>query len=149
MTVLYFFAGPSRQGDLGWNICAIGLKKNIILRVIKVYFKRDEAHDLLSEQLQSAMIADIRGNLVNFVFLSPPCSTWSRSLFNRLAIGPLPLRSKTHPWGFPWLTGARKEKIAAANSLMRFSLMVIDAACSADVGGDAGAPGGPGGIPRR
>ena len=60
---------------------ALGLKKGLIIRVIEVDFQRGKAHDLRGESLQGALLADIQGNLIDYVFLSPPCSTWSRSLY--------------------------------------------------------------------
>ena len=35
------------------------------------------------------------------------------------------MRSRSFPWGFPWLEGVRKEKVDAANVLMRRSIDVM------------------------
>ena len=72
---------------------------------------RDKSHDLLNSDLQHALIADVQGHAVDFLSICPPCATWSRALLNKLIKGPLPLRSKVHPWGSPWLSGVRKDKI--------------------------------------
>ena len=55
------------------------------------------------------------------VIASPPCNTWSRATLNPSS-GPRPLRSSTHLWGFPWLSGPRKSKLEDANALMRITL---------------------------
>ena len=76
LTVLYLFAGPSRQEDLAWHLRAIGLQRGLVIRVIEVGWQRDASHDLLDLDFQGAVLADIERNIIDFVFLSPPCSTW-------------------------------------------------------------------------
>ena len=59
------------------------------------------------------------------VLMSPPCGTWSRAPWAN-QVGPRPLRSANHPWGFPWLEGARQQKVADSNCFIRFCLQVLE-----------------------
>ena len=133
-TVLYLFAGPSRENDLAHHLRAKGLQSGVVIRVVEVDVCRDVKHDLLREDLRLVILSSIEGCLIDFLVLSPPCASWSRSLFNRMVKGPLPLPSRTHPWGFPWLTGVRKAKLMRANSLTKFAIKVMTAACEAGIG---------------
>eukprot|EP00435_Cladocopium_sp_Y103_P039389 s3778_g10.t1 len=48
--------------------------------------------------------------------MSPPCGTWSRVRFQwQLHPGPRPQRNRSWPWGFPWLSAARRKNVDLAN----------------------------------
>ena len=115
-TILYLFSGPNRDKDLAHHLRAKGLEDGMVVRVVEIDVVRNSEHDLLRRDLQLVILSDIENCFVEFVVLSPPCASWSRALFNRMVKGPLPLRSKTHPWGFPWLTGVRKAKLMRAST---------------------------------
>eukprot|EP00434_Breviolum_minutum_P035272 symbB.v1.2.031217.t1/scaffold3599.1/size55909/2 len=85
---------------------------------------RGPHQDLLEEKTQKDLLARIaRGEFIA-VILSPPCASWSRAPWaNRW--GPRPLRTVLHPWGMPWLEGAKLEKVAKSNGMIRFCIQVI------------------------
>ena len=51
-TVLYLFAGPSRENDLACHLRARGLEYGIVVRVVEVDGVRDPGHDLLRRDIQ-------------------------------------------------------------------------------------------------
>ena len=85
---------------------------------------RGPHQDLLEEKTQKELLARIaRGEFIA-VILSPPCASWSRAPWaNRW--GPRPLRTVLHPWGMPWLEGAKLEKVAKSNGMIQFCIQVI------------------------
>ena len=50
--------------------------------------------------------------------ITPSCNTWSRLPWSS-SPGPKPLRSRRHPWGFPWLTGPALAKCTLGNSFVK------------------------------
>ena len=85
---------------------------------------RSPNQDLLDEGRQQMLLARIaRGEFIA-VIMSPPCASWSRAPWAN-KWGPRPLRTVLHPWGMPWLEGAKLEKVASSNCMIRFCLKVI------------------------
>ena len=88
-TILYLFSGTSREKDLAHHLRAQGLEAGIVVRVVEVDVVRNPEHDLLRRDLQLAILSDIENCLIDMVVLSPPCASWSRSLFNRMVNRPI------------------------------------------------------------
>lgn len=89
--------------------------------------------DLTQSWVQELIIREVELGRVSCVHLGPPCGTASkarcipikRKLIRKGAPNPQPLRSSSHPLGFPWLKGINKAKVLAANCLYEFSAKLI------------------------
>ena len=81
--------------------------------------------DLLQDERRQRILESLRRGDYIAVLMSPPCGTWSRAPWAN-QFGPRPLRSSSHPWGFPWLEGARLQKVANSNCFIRFCLEVLE-----------------------
>ena len=98
--------------DAGWE-----------LEAHEIDLKRGKGFDLTQERLQSKILSDIAAGLFHCVICTPPCSTWTRvRMANRR--GPPPLRSKEHPWGYPWVKRRFQHELDLGNELVRFSIEV-------------------------
>ena len=53
------------------------------------------------------------------VLCTPPCSSFSRVMWSNNN-GPQPIRSASHPEGYPWLRGAEARKAHLGNTLVNF-----------------------------
>ena len=71
------------------------------------------------------MLEQIRRGDFDILATSPPCNTFSRA--RGVGPGPQPLRAKTQPRGFPWLTGGKKHEVTQANKLVDFSVKALEA----------------------
>ena len=126
---MYLFAGKKRQADVGSCLNKMHSDGRIALRLIEFDIERSETHDLRSNDLWDQITARLRKGRW-FLIVSPPCNTFSRARFQwRLHPGPRPLRSRTWPKGFPWLSGLNQAIVNEANE---FVLKCLDA-CSVAV----------------
>ena len=97
--------------------------------------------DLTQVWVQELIIREVQLGRIDCVHLGPPCGTASRArnipikrkLIKKGAPNPQPLRSSTHPLGFPWLKGVNRAKVLAANCLYEFSAKLILICNSHDV----------------
>ena len=72
-------------------------------------------------------------NEFDIIVLSPPCAGWSRAPWAN-PWGPRPLRAAgQHVWGFPWLEGARKQKLELSNNLVGFAIEAMELALQVSV----------------
>jgi hypothetical protein len=85
---------------------------------------RDASHDLSDLAVQKELPKRICSGQFDVIIISPPCNTWSRVLYAN-PWGPKPIRSFRHPMGFPWLQGALLQKATAGNTLVLFSVEVL------------------------
>ena len=126
LRVLYLFAGTDRKTSV----------RSVLERFSKFYSEgftieceewdicRGPHQDLLEEKTQKDLLARIARGEFTAIILSPPCASWSRAPWaNRW--GPRPLRTVLHPWGMPWLEGAKLEKVAKSNGMIQFCIQVI------------------------
>ena len=60
----------------------------------------------------------------DFVVISPPCGSWSRSNWAN-DDGPRPIRDRTPPWGLPNLRAAQQKRDTAGNEFIHFSIRTI------------------------
>ena len=133
LKVMYLFAGKRRQSDVGSLLRAAeeAGQFNLVLKEIDI--ERGPDHDLRDEQLWESIFAELQqGDW--FLIVSPPCNSFSRARFQyRKHPGPRPLRNRTWPKGFPWLSRHNKQIVEEANSFIEQCL----AACrfSAAAGG--------------
>ena len=122
--VLYIFAGKPRKADIRSELMDVAVANGREISVEEVDICRGSAHDLLDDRVFNIYLHKIRQRHYDVVIVTPPCNTFSRARCNK-GSGPPPLRSRVYPWGFPWLYGARKDKIDKANILMRRSFEVM------------------------
>ena len=85
---------------------------------------RHGAHmDMTQKACQQEFFNKMRAGAFLFIWFGTCCKTFSRA--TGAGPGPQPVRSNEHVWGFPDLTGARKEKTMLANKLAKFTLKAI------------------------
>ena len=121
--LLYLFAGAEGQTSVVSYLRALLKTKGWQLEALEIDIKRSESSDLTRHRLQDEIIEDISKGKHRVAICTPPCSTWSRvRMANRR--GPLPLRSKDHPWGFTWVKQRFKIEVELGYELVRFSIRV-------------------------
>ena len=108
LSVLYIFAGEKRRSDPRSFLEELLELECRSLVMDEIDILRDpEGHDVLQQSVWAALIQKIENGAYNIVIATPPCNTWSRAVWAN-TLGPKPCRSRSHPWGFPWLEGAVK-----------------------------------------
>ena len=127
VNILYLFSGIERKADLRHYLVSRGAEMGFEVTVMELDTARNPNHDLTSDELWASVLEDIASDVYHSLAESPPCETFSRSLFNH-GPGPRPLRTKQHPWGFPWLQGRLKDNIDTANLLIRRSIEACNVA---------------------
>eukprot|EP00973_Karenia_brevis_P065301 9070731-Karenia_brevis.AAC.1 len=65
----------------------------------------EKLHDLAEEAVWDKVCKEVR--TADVVLVTPPCNTHSRALWAN-PNGPCPVRNKSYPRGFPWLSGPDK-----------------------------------------
>ena len=124
--MLYLFAGTKRSTSVAATLEKFShhYGESFTIEVEEWDICRGQEFDLLGEKVQEDLLRRIRGGEFSAVIMSPPCASWSRALWaNRW--GPRPLRTRVHPWGLPWLEGARLKKVADSNCMVRSCLQVL------------------------
>ena len=125
--------GIKRRNDIAAKLDAIVNKAGgMTVTIEEVDLCRGREHDLLDPAVWARIESSLRAGTYQMVLASPPCNTWSRSTLNPKS-GPRPLRSSTHLWGFPWLSGPRKSKLEEANALMRITLDALGLAAALNI----------------
>ena len=130
--VLYMYAGEARRNDIASYLSSLGDSAGIEVRMEEVDICRDASHNFLDEGFWSAIKEKIRTGFYAALIVSPPCHTHTRARQNK-SNGPPPIRSRTYPWGFPWLSGPRKAKLDEANQLLRVAFEALEEATKAHV----------------
>ena len=133
--VLYLFAGGERKTSVVEQLRKILQKKGWDLEAVEVDLKRGDQWDLSDESLQDSIIKDLEAGKYHGVICTPPCSTWSRVRCANLR-GPPPLRTKEHPWGFPWVGRKWGKELHLGNILVKFSIRVWSTVCRCPVSFD-------------
>ena len=84
-------------------------------RCIDIDILNSPTDDLLNDEVWELVFEAVTQDLVAFVWMGPPCTTFSPA--RRHKPGPRPLRDASHPRGFPkeWLTPAEVEELRAGN----------------------------------
>ena len=122
VNVIYLFAGKQRKADIGEFLKAAEQRGLIKLQLKEFDIERQADHDLTNQDLWSEIFTLIEsGNWV--VIVSPPCNTFSRARFQFLKHpGPKPVRNRTWPRGFPWLSGRDRVAVDEANFFVTKSI---------------------------
>ena len=125
--VLYLFSGKHRSTSLKSCLEELAPSFNISVQVEEFDIEQNVSHDLAGEGLQNQLLQKLRSGLVDALVTTPPCSTFSRVRAANMK-GPPPVRSRDHLWGFPWLFGQLKQDVMVGNSLVVFSVEMLEAA---------------------
>jgi len=116
--VVYLFAGKRRHSDVAAFLKKAEADGRIRLELHEFDIERSPQHDLTDTSLWD-QIYNTLGEGRWFLIVSPPCNTFSRARFQqRQYAGPKPLRTRTWPRGFPWLSSANMAKVEEANSFV-------------------------------
>ena len=78
-------------------------------------------HNLLCEQLQIAICAQIGSGTFDLVLMAPPCNTFSRAVFSRHP-GPTPIRDYSWLFGFPNFGSVERARAEEGHILAWLSL---------------------------
>ena len=112
---LYLFAGEHRQADVETVVrrtmaeLFAGLA-NIIIEFKCIDIIRSGEQDCSRVEVRRAILAELGATNFDIVIATPPCSSFTRAVFNRLP-GPGPKRSATWPRGFPWLSPSERAHV--------------------------------------
>eukprot|EP00435_Cladocopium_sp_Y103_P055965 s367_g18.t1 len=115
LKVMYLFAGHQRHSDIGSFLRKAESSGRFKLELMEFDIERSPDHDLTDESLWDKIFTLLKeGNWV--LIVSPPCNTFSRARFrHQQHPGPKPLRTRTWPKGFPWLSKRDRAKVDEAN----------------------------------
>ena len=81
--------------------------------------------DLSKDKVQKELLRRLADGEFDVVLITPPCSTWSR-VRGANCRGPPMIRSRSHPWGFPWLAARHQKDAEVGNILVVFMLQVLE-----------------------
>ena len=127
-TIFELFAGhaglSAAAADLGCDVFPVDWAGNDHAPLVPAV-----PADLSTPEGQAAVAALMRATPPDFVWLAPPCGTFSRARDRPLpaaairagARTPAPLRSDVHPLGLPSLSGDPFERVAKANALAAYA----------------------------
>eukprot|EP00435_Cladocopium_sp_Y103_P008775 s235_g2.t1 len=119
--------GAPRKSDTRAHLEELCAAQEIELQMDERDLLISEGHDLSDEDIWQELAEKIKSGYYDIILMSPPCSTWSRALWaNRH--GPNPVRSREFPWGFPWLSGAQKDKAELGTILVMRCIEVLNIA---------------------
>lgn len=117
VTVVYLFAGKRRHSDIASFVRKAESEGVIVLDLIEYDIERSPQHDLRSDSLWDKIFAKLKSTPC-FLFVSPPCNTFSRARFQKRYPGPRPLRTRLWPRGFLWLSKKNKAAVEEANQFV-------------------------------
>ena len=127
LKVLYLFAGLPRKGDIKSKLLELCTHAGCTLEMTEVDLMRSQYHDMSDDDLWQPLLERIRQGEFDVIIMSPPCSTWSRAVWSNKQ-GPQPVRSAEFPYGFPWLTGALKDKAVLGTLLVQRCIEILQQA---------------------
>ena len=116
--MVYLFAGKRRHSDIAAFLKKAERSGRVRLELHEFDIERSPQHDLTDSSLWDRIYSLLKeGHVV--LIVSPPCNTFSRARFQfRQHPGPKPLRTRTWPRGFPWLSAANRAKVDEANTFV-------------------------------
>jgi len=95
LRILYIFAGKGRHSDLR-HYLSQATDFVLVMQELDI-LRGGDSHDVLSAQVSARILDDIRASKFDVVVCTPPCNTWTRSVWSNRA-GPRPIRSRQHSW---------------------------------------------------
>ena len=122
-SVLYFFAGALRKGDVRHWLSVACARQHLKLDMHEFDLLRPGSDsDLSLIAVQEAWM--LRLQEFNAVVITPPCASYSRAQYAN-SNGPRPVRSAAYPLGFPWLSGADKSRAELGSNFAVFLWRVL------------------------
>ena len=116
--MVYLFAGKRRHSDVAAFLKKAEADGRFTVELHEFDIERSPQHDLTDDALWDKIFDTLKEGCWCLI-VSPPCNTFSRARFqNRHHPGPKPLRTRTWPRGFPWLSHANKLKVEEANTFV-------------------------------
>ena len=91
-------SGPARDGDLASELFKAGLEQGVLVLVENWDIEIDPQLDLTVLATVESLIDAVLSGWFDGGHASPPCNTFSASLFR--PDGPRPVRDRDHLWGF-------------------------------------------------
>ena len=128
------YAGKKRKSDMHavatrlvqrWGQ-KLGVKITLVFEDYDI-LRGGEDEDLLNPELQQALLDKILQGNYDLLILAPPCTSWSRALFNGRP-GPRPVRDRVNPMGRRTLQGVQRHKAETGNAHIIFALKAMAAA---------------------
>ena len=125
LRILYLFGGTQSRGMLKDSAEKRAQVDNMELNFQEVDMVTKGSRGSPSEEAEwLRVIGSIRSGQWDFIFVSPPCETYTTSK-GASATDPPHVRSAEHPNGFPWLKGAQKKRVEDANELVGRAVQAI------------------------
>ena len=125
MSVLYLFSGAQRKSSVTSVLQHLCHQQGIHCTVHEVDIQNSPEWDLSKGAVQQPLLQRIKQGEFDAVLVTPPCSTWSR-VRGANCRGPPAIRSREHPWGFPWLSARHLKDAELGNVLIVFMLDVLE-----------------------
>ena len=119
--VCYLFAGPARKADIRASLEELCMARGMALELSEIDLCYGAEHDMSDEAQWLKVRAQLEAGNFDTVIITPPCSTYSRAPWANKK-GPKPVRSRAHPWGFPWLRGWQRRKADLGSLLVQRAL---------------------------
>ena len=134
LRVAYLYSGESRKSSVAEELKILCEKSGAGLEVHEVdILNGGSEHNLLDTEAQARWESRIADGEFDVVIVTPPCSSWTRSLFR--PGGPPPVRDKRHPWGLPNATNAIRSRAKQGNEFIHFAIRAASAAHRAKASG--------------
>ena len=122
--VLYLFSGAQRKASVAAFLQEEGRQADMTFEMHEIDIQNSPEWDLTDRSLQTRLLQEIRQDYYHVVLITPPCSTWFR-VRGANCRGPPPIRSREHPWGFPWLSKRHQKDADLGSTLIRFMIQVL------------------------
>lgn len=122
--ILYLFSGSHRQTSFANSVERLAREAGLKITVVEVDIEFGEEHDLSKHDVRQRWLRRISSGEFRAVVITPPCSTYSRVRMANMK-GPPPLRSRSFPYGFPWLSNHHKKQASLGTCLVDFTLDVF------------------------
>lgn len=122
--VLYLFSGAQRKASVASFLQEQAAGVGIQFELREIDIQNSPEWDLADRSLQKRLLEELRQGHYHVVLVTPPCSTWSR-VRGANCRGPPPVRSREHPWGFPWLSKRHQKDAELGNVLIQFMIEVL------------------------
>ena len=119
--VCYLFAGVARKADIRDWLEKLCSANGMVLDLTEIDLCHGAGHDMAEEEQWLRVRSLLEEGVYDTALITPPCSTYSRAPWANKR-GPKPVRSRAHPWGFPWLRGAQREKAELGSLLVQRAL---------------------------
>ena len=128
LKVVYFFSGTHRRASIAEHLELLCKRSGVGLCMIEVdTLVGGKDHDLLDRDAQQEWLRRVESGEFHICIFAPPCGSFSRSNYaNNLK--PQPVRSREHPWGYPWNYGPDRKRVDKGNEFVLIALRGIRAA---------------------